>query len=209
MTGRPRAGRPSFSPSHMSLLLAGGCFLALTGVTLLGGVLSPDVVVRDALLAWATPSVLRVMRVANSVGDWRVILPGTLVLLLVSARARARWWIWLGLMVMAPIAEGALKHLIGRARPEDPSLGFPSGHATAAAAFLGAVVYLAGGLPSRAACLALRILAVIVLVLVAAARVMLRAHWPSDALAGIALGLALASATALVASGLPPVRNEG
>jgi len=39
----------------------------------------------------------------------------------------------------------------------------------------------------------------VVIVLVAAARVMLRAHWPSDALGGIALGLTLASAAALLA----------
>ena len=37
------------------------------------------------------------------------------------------------------------------------------------------------------------------IVLVAVARVILRAHWPSDALGGIALGLALASAAALLA----------
>src|SRR5919204_259468 len=36
--------------------------------------------------------------------------------------------------------------------------------------------------------------------LVALARVILGAHWPSDALAGLALGLALASAAALLAA---------
>jgi membrane-associated phospholipid phosphatase len=38
------------------------------------------------------------------------------------------------------------------------------------------------------------------IVLVGMARVILRAHWPSDALGGIALGLALAAAAALIAS---------
>jgi len=36
-------------------------------------------------------------------------------------------------------------------------------------------------------------------VLVAVARVILRAHWPMDALAGIALGLTFASLAALLA----------
>jgi membrane-associated phospholipid phosphatase len=91
-----------------------------------------------------------------------------------------------------------LKIVIGRARPEDASMGFPSGHATAAAAFFGAVIYLAGSLPTAARIL-VRIGAALVIVLVALARVVLRAHWPSDAVAGIALGLGFASAAALVA----------
>jgi undecaprenyl-diphosphatase len=100
-------------------------------------------------------------------------------------------------MASAPLAEWTLKHVVARARPEDPSLGFPSGHATAAAAFFGAVLYLARDLraPWRAL---VRTLAVVAIVLVAVARVVLRAHWPSDALAGVALGLALASAAAIV-----------
>ena len=44
-----------------------------------------------------------------------------------------------------------------------------------------------------------RTLAGLAIVLVALSRVMLRAHWPSDVLGGIALGLALASAAALLA----------
>jgi len=44
-----------------------------------------------------------------------------------------------------------------------------------------------------------RAAALVIIVLVAAARVMLRAHWPTDALGGIALGLTLASAAALLA----------
>ena len=77
-------------------------------------------------------------------------------------------------------------------------MGFPSGHATAAAAFFGAVFYLAESLRPPARRL-VRVAALVIIVLVATARVMLRAHWPSDALAGIALGLALASGAALAA----------
>lgn len=180
------------------LATAGAAFLALAGAVALLGTPPLDGAIRDALLAWATPPMLAAMRVVNYAGDWRVILPGTL-LLFVFAGARARWWIWPGLMVAAPIVEAMLKTVIGRPRPEDASLGFPSGHATAAAAFFGAVLYLAGSLPSPTARLVLRGLAVGAVMLVAAARVMLRAHWPSDALAGIALGLALASVAALAA----------
>jgi membrane-associated phospholipid phosphatase len=40
--------------------------------------------------------------------------------------------------------------------------------------------------------------------LVGLARVILRAHWPSDVLAGIALGLALAAAAGLLAARAQP-----
>jgi membrane-associated phospholipid phosphatase len=60
------------------------------------------------------------------------------------------------------------------------------------------VIYLAGSLrpPARTW---VRALAGLAIVLVALSRVMLRAHWPSDVMGGVALGLALASAAALLA----------
>ena len=145
-----------------------------------------------------SPGVVRVMRVINYLGSWRLLLPATLLLLVAFPRARARWWVWVGLMLAAPAAEGLLKILIGRARPEGPSMGFPSGHATAAAAFFGAVIYLVGSTPPRVRVI-VRAGAVLLIVLVAVARVILRAHWPMDALAGIALGLTFASLAALLA----------
>ncbi len=157
-----------------------------------------DAAVREALLELASPPVLAAMRVINYAGSWQLLLPASLLLLLVFRRARERWYVWVGLMIVAPATEGILKMLVGRPRPEAASMGFPSGHATAAAAFFGAVFYLAESLRPPARRL-VRVAALVIIVLVATARVMLRAHWPSDALAGIALGLALASGAALAA----------
>ena len=181
------------------LTVSGACFLALTAAVLLLGAAPADVSVRELLLDLATPAVLDTMRVVNAAGDWRGLLPGTLLLFLVFRRARAQWWLWTGLMILAPTLEWAFKNLVGRPRPEGVALSFPSGHATAAAAFFGAVMFLAGALPPRL-CAWVRALAMVMIVLVGMARVMLRAHWPSDVLAGIALGLALAAAAGLLAS---------
>ena len=181
------------------LVAAVACFAALAGAAALLGALPADAAARDALLALATPGVVSAMRVINAAGDWRLLLPGTLALFVVFPHARAQWWVWALLMAAAPIMETVFKVLIGRPRPENVSLGFPSGHATAAAAFFGAVAILAGALPPRA-CLWVRALATVMIVLVGIARVILRAHWPSDVLAGIALGLALAAAASLVAA---------
>jgi membrane-associated phospholipid phosphatase len=184
------------------LTVAGACFVALTAAVVVLGALPADVAVRDALLGLATPGMVTVMRVVNRAGDWRLLLPGTLLLFVVFRRARERWWLWAAVMVLAPLLESVLKQLVARPRPEDVSLSFPSGHSTASAAFFGAVMFLAGALPPRV-CAWVRIVAVVMIVLVGMARVILRAHWPSDVLAGIALGLALAAAAGWLATREP------
>ena len=186
------------------LVVLGAFFVALAGAVVFLGVLPADAAVREALLAWGSPAVVGVMRIVNRLGEWRLLLPATLLLFLISKRARARWWIWIALMIAAPAVEGLLKIAVGRPRPEGPAFGFPSGHATAAAAYFGAILYLAGSLPPGRRRL-VRGLAVTCIILVGLARVILRAHWPSDVLGGIALGLGLATIAAVVGS---PDRRE-
>jgi undecaprenyl-diphosphatase len=189
-------------PPRGVLLVGGGCFAALAAAALLGAAVPADDAARAALLALASPPVVEVMRVVTRLGHAWFLVPATLALLAVFPRARARWPLWLGLMVVAGLAEPALKPLVQRPRPEDASFGFPSGHATAAAAFFGALMYLADTLPP-AARTATRVAAALAIAVVAVSRVMLRAHWPSDVLGGAALGLALASAAALLAEPAP------
>ena len=182
--------------------------LVLFSVLALGvialGKLPGEAAAREALLALAGPPVVAALHVINYAGSWQLLLPSTLLLLLAFPAARERWWVWIGLMLAAPAAEGLLKIVIGRARPEESSMGFPSGHATAAAAFFGAVIYLAGSLPPPAR-LAVRAASVLLIVLVALARIILRAHWPVDTLAGIALGLFFASLATMLNS---PARDR-
>jgi membrane-associated phospholipid phosphatase len=186
------------SPPFLVMLVGAAVFLALAlGVILLPAI-PGDTAAREWLLGLATPPVIETLRVINHAGSGRLLVPATLLLLVAFPHARKRWWIWFGLMLAAPAIEGLSKTLITRHRPEDVSMGFPSGHATAAAAYFGAVFYLARPLAPRARAL-VRAGAVLMIVLVAMARVILRAHWPADAIAGIGLGLALASAAALLA----------
>jgi len=180
------------------LLAGAGCFLLLALAVLLVKPFPGDAAARGWVLGYGSAWVVQAARVVNHLGSWQVLLPLTLALFVVFPMARRRWWIWLGLMIAAPTAEGLLKILIGRARPEEASMGFPSGHATAAAAFFGAVIYLAAALPRRSRII-VRAASLVLVVLVALARIVLRAHWPVDTLAGIALGLALASLATLLA----------
>jgi len=189
---------PLLYPRAVLIVLA-AFFVALAGAALLVGVLPADAAVREGLLGWASPTVVGFMRIVNRAGEWRLLLPATLLLFLVFKRARERWWIWIGLMITAPMVEGLLKITVGRPRPEGPAFGFPSGHATAAAAFFGAILYLAGSLPPGRRRL-VRAMAVACIILVGLARVILRAHWPSDVLGGITLGLGLATIAAILST---------
>jgi undecaprenyl-diphosphatase len=189
------------------LILTTLSFIALTAFVIVAGASAADVAVRTAVLSLSSPPVIAIMKIINAGGDWRVLFPGTVALFLVFERARPRWWVWAALMIVAPLSEQAMKHLVGRPRPEAESFGFPSGHTTAAAAFFGALIYLAGSLPG-AACRIVRVLAVLAIVGVGCARIMLRAHWPSDVLGGAALGLALASLATMIAT-VPTVSAGG
>jgi membrane-associated phospholipid phosphatase len=187
------------SHPRSALAVLGAFFVALGAAVATIGVLPADAAVREAILGWASPAVIAFMRVVNQGGNWRVLFPATLLLVVLVPRARTHWWVWVVLMIVAPMAEGLLKQAFGRARPESLSFGYPSGHATASAAFFGAVLYLAGSLPP-ARRRVVRVLAAVAIVLVGLARIVLRAHWPSDVLGGITLGLGLASLAALLSS---------
>ena len=187
---------------HSLLAVTGACFTAIAGFILLWGAFPADAFIRDSLLNVAGPTVVSIFRVFNAGGDWRGLVPGTLLLFVVFPRARERWWLWIALMLSAPLCEWTLKQIFMRPRPENLSFSFPSGHSTAAAAFFGAVIYLCGSLPPRRRDL-VRALAALMIVLVGLARVILRAHWPSDVVAGFALGLALATIASLLAASEP------
>jgi PAP2 superfamily len=189
------------------LAVAGICLAALVATVVTLGAVPADTALREAILSLASPAVVEMMRLVNRAGDWRVLAPGMVLMFVAFPEARRRWWLWSALMVAAPLMEWTLKHMVQRTRPEDLSLGFPSGHSTAAAAFWGAVIFLADSLSPRL-CRATRVLAVTIIVLVGLARVVLRAHWPSDVLGGIALGLALAAIAGLIASRPPAAATE-
>jgi membrane-associated phospholipid phosphatase len=184
------------------IAVAGACFAAIAVTIALWGAFPADAFIRNWLLNVAGPKVISVFRVLNIAGDWRGLVPGTLLLFVVFPRARPRWWLWAALMIVAPITEWTLKQVFMRPRPESLSFSFPSGHSTAAAAYFGAVIYLCGSLPPRWRNL-VRVWAALMIVLVGLARVILRAHWPSDVMAGFALGLALASIASVLAAREP------
>lgn len=191
---------------------------------LLVGVAGLAVLVDGPAVEWAAtlpPGLRSAFEVVSDVGrsQWLLVPSGVLVIVLVMGR-----WPGIGLRLQAAWAEigflaayvflavggGALlvngiKQLIGRGRPVgyaengafsfDPfnfdygNASFPSGHSTTAGAFIVAFWLI---FPR------LRPLVVVVGLAVALSRIVVGAHYPSDVLAGLALG----SAWALVLAGL-------
>ena len=115
---------------------------------------------------------------------------------------RRRWnafSTWVAAMVVSQLMIGPVKSLYMRPRPtmslvETSSWSFPSGHSVVGGAIaIAAVIVLVPAGPKRRN---LEILAIAFAVVMALSRVYLRAHWLTDAAAGVALGAAIAIGTA-------------
>jgi undecaprenyl-diphosphatase len=161
----------------------------------------------DSVLRWVaahrTPALEPIMLEITFLGT------GTVVVMLVGV---AGMFLWLSrhrysalLLLIATIGGIILNNLLkvgfGRPRPqvidwgtEVVSWSFPSGHAMSAAVVYGTVAYLAARQQKRRVYrLATMLAAVLLILLIAASRVYLGVHYPSDVIAGIVIGLAWAA----------------
>ena len=145
-------------------------------------------------------------------GGWVGMVALAVVVLVVLLRERS--WIDLAFfgtaLVGSQIVVALLKTSFDRPRPHlgsvialPPSASFPSGHATAGVASLGAAVVLAAErLPSQRARTWLWTLAVAGGLAVGVSRIVLNVHYVTDVLAGWCLGLAWLAACLLAREGL-------
>ncbi|MFV2063525.1 MAG: phosphatase PAP2 family protein [Chloroflexota bacterium] len=120
------------------------------------------------------------------------------------------WWrrwpalaVWLTVAATSQVLNVLIKELYERPRPPLPlvevrSWSFVSGHALTTAAFAVALVLIL--VPASTRRRTLLVAAVAYALVMAASRVYLRAHWSSDALAGVTVGAATALAIVVVAS---------
>jgi len=158
-----------------------------------------DVRVSNFLVGLRTKRLTVLMATASAFGDHRFLLVATpaVVLGLWSARRHVSALIFAGSVVGGFGLSTVLKIAIARARPEawkalvtETSYSFPSGHAVMSTVFFGglaAVVFHTSKSPGWRV-FAVGLAAGIVLA-IAASRVYLGAHWPTDTLGGMAAGL--------------------
>jgi membrane-associated phospholipid phosphatase len=138
-------------------------------------------------------------RAVAFLGDHRFLLPATFAVTaaLYLCKRRVGAVLFFGVVIGGWLLESLLKILYHRARPDlwpalvtEKTFSFPSGHATMSTLFYGATAALVFHF-SRSR--ALRTLAVsaaaLVILLVCYSRIYLGAHWLTDVLAGILVGL--------------------
>ena len=186
---------------RMICLVSLGLFLGLGVAVYAIGILPGDVLVRQYLLQSDGGAVRTFARWANYGGRVHVLLPAAIVLFWLSSVARRNWRVWCAVLIGSSLIQHAFKFLVGRSRPSGSSLGFPSGHTTAAATFAIVLVYIVSREHlSRAQRVILDALGVTLMLAVGWARIMRHAHWPSDVLGGFLLGIGCAAAAAWWAS---------
>ena len=176
-------------------LAAAAVFVVSAATVALAGVPAFERRFYEALTT-AVPNAL-VFRRITRLGSVSVLLPLSVFLVVLLPRQfLRRWWVWVVVMIAVTTLEGLGKVGIGRSRPGGMRLGFPSGHTAAAAAFYPMACYFFEGVVRRWVKHAFYALAVVLIVLVALSRMLLRVHWPLDVLGGAALGLAVFAAAA-------------
>jgi undecaprenyl-diphosphatase len=160
-----------------------------------GQPIAADAAIMHAVHGAATPFLDALARALTWIGNpvpttaITVVAAGTL-----AAFGRRREAIALALGVLAAtLLDLALKEVFERVRPNlwphapVPGDSFPSGHAVTSTILFGALAAFAGRIaPRRARTFA--IAAALLVAGIAASRVYLGVHWPSDVVAGVAIG---------------------
>src|ERR1041384_4015028 len=182
---------------RMICLVSLALFLGLGIAVYASGILPGDVLVRQYLLQSDGGAVRTFARWANYGGRVHVLLPATIVLFWLSSVVRRNWRVWCAVLIGSSLIQHAFKFMVGRSRPSGSSLGFPSGHTTAAATFAVVLIYIASRERiSRRQRWIVDALAICLMLAVGWARIMRHAHWPSDVLGGFLLGIGCAAAAA-------------
>lgn len=199
MSDRPPA-RPFWLRSLLCLT-ASACFFALLIAVAYkiregGEVIWLDGAIAQHVQPHLGPRRTRLALTLTQIGSPIFVVPATLAAALISALVRRS--IWTGIVVTATVGlvglgSTAMKHVITAAHPHfaaeipmDLEHTFPSGHVASALSLMGIVAIACGG-KARHLIIWLGIAAVTAIV--AATRIYLRAHWFSDTLGGVFLGL--------------------
>ena len=195
------------------LALTAAAFAAVADHGLLAHLQRADDAWLRFMISGRSAPVTAIAKVFNWLGLVYVTLPIRIGIIGFLA-LRRRWWnlaAFTAAVVLSEVLIGVLKGVYERARPPESLVvttgtSFPSGHAVAASATVVAAVIALVPPGRRRAWWTLA--AVAFSILMGLSRAYLGAHWLSDAVAGILLGISCAVVTALMI-GLIQRRMEG
>ena len=165
-----------------------------------------DMTLNHAVAAWRRPVLTNVMFVITSLGDSAyLIFMGLLIV--ATLAARRAWRAALATAVaflLLPFLVSTIKGTMARIRPTADlysgadAFSFPSGHASNSTLIYGTLALLAFTSLKGTARWLVSIGLVLLIILIAFSRIYTGAHWPSDSLAGLALGAGVLSALSCV-----------
>jgi undecaprenyl-diphosphatase len=170
-----------------------------------GDTLRIDTAILDAIHLHASPLLDHVFAFATFMGGPGVVAVALALVAYVFVRvSRREAAIMATGMIVAEVLDLVLKELFDRVRPDlwlrvaVSGESFPSGHALASTVIYGLVAYtLARRWPGHT--LPIGAIAAFVVAAIAFSRLYLGVHWPSDVVAGVAIGYLCLTATILYA----------
>lgn len=210
--GRANRGGDQDRPARLVLTIAIALLalvLALGHAVSSGGLASLDAAVISFIAPIRSALIDRAMTIFSALGDGALRTAATIVI--AAALLFQRRWRWAaGLaftMIGAALATAALKALFHVVRPSALYAGvdafsFPSGHTVSATALFVVLSWMLTRRPARFNAF-VWIFAGVMIAATAASRVYVGAHWASDVIAGIALGLAVALVGTVVMTPAP------
>lgn len=177
-------------------------YLWLAFLARLNGPFSMDYAVRDFFQRSQDIALGWVIREWAVFGDWQILTVLLLLLSLFCSREMRKEFF---LFFLLALGGGGLlgqlsKVIVGRVRPGDSRLGFPSGHTLAALVTVGGLVYFAyrSGHLRRPLGFASSVGTGILIVLgVGVSRMYTDSHWMTDVFGGMLLGVTMATGVAL------------
>lgn len=178
----------------MLLIGAGWAFFSL--VVMAGGdPLAVDLTVHHALFALRTPLADHLMAMLSTLGDWQVLAPASLLVFawLMWRRRRIAAWHWVAAIAFGLALTSALGFLLDVPKPPATTavagFSFPSGPVTMAMVVYGFfAVLIAREMPGRKRAWPY-VLAGLLVALIGFSRLYFGAHWLTDVLGGVLLGM--------------------